>query len=138
MEHESLQDLDVDYSTATKLYCDNQSAIQISHNDVFHERNKHIEIDCHFILHHLLQSTLILQSVSSRDQLANIFTKPLSPRTFRVLTSKNGFFLMGLEKWAHHPTRQAQRNGIPNAIPRPLGTSPKRRPGPLGPKDDLG
>ena len=74
-----LQDLCVDYSTATKLHCDNRSAIQIVHNDVFHERTKYIEIDFHFIRHHLLQGTLTLQSVSSRDQLADIFTKPLPP-----------------------------------------------------------
>ena len=80
--------LGVDYSTATKLHCDNRSVIQIAHNDVFHERSKHIEIDCHFIRHHLLQGTLILQSVSSQDQLADIFTKPLPLGTFRALASK--------------------------------------------------
>ena len=47
-----LQDLGVDCSTTTKLHCDNRSAIQIVHNDVFHERTKHIKIDCHFICHH--------------------------------------------------------------------------------------
>ena len=83
-----LQDLGVDYSTATKLHCDNRSAIQIAHNDVFHERTKHIEIDCHFIRHHLLQGTLTLQSIFSQDQLADIFAKPLPPGTFRALASK--------------------------------------------------
>ena len=83
-----LQDLGVDCSTATKLHCDNRSAIQIAHNDVFHERTKHIEIDCHFIRHHLLQGTLTLQSISFQDQLADIFTKPLPLGTFRGLASK--------------------------------------------------
>ena len=83
-----LQDLGVDCSTTTKLHCDNRSAIQIAHNDVFHECTKHIEIDCHFIRHHLLQGTLTLQSVSSQDQLVDIFTKPLPPGTFRALAFK--------------------------------------------------
>ena len=63
-----LQDLGVDYSTATKLHYDNRSAIQLAHNNVFHERTKYIEIECHFIHHHLFQGTLTLQSVSSQDQ----------------------------------------------------------------------
>lgn len=48
-----LQDMSVSLSSATPVYCDNRSAIQIAHNDVFHERIKHIEIDCHFVRHHL-------------------------------------------------------------------------------------
>ena len=83
-----LQDLSVNCSTATKLHCDNRISIQIAHNNVFHERTKHIEIDCHFIRHHLIQGTLTLQSVSSQDQLADIFTKPLPLGTFRALASK--------------------------------------------------
>ena len=86
--HWLLQDLGVDYSTATKLHCDNRSAIQIAHNDVFNERTKHIEINCQFIRHNLLQGTLTLQYISSQDQLADIFTKPLPPGTFRTLSSK--------------------------------------------------
>ena len=37
-----LKDLGVSTSSATPLYCDKQSAIHIAHNDVFHERTKHI------------------------------------------------------------------------------------------------
>uniref|UniRef100_A0A2N9HRP8 Integrase catalytic domain-containing protein n=1 Tax=Fagus sylvatica TaxID=28930 RepID=A0A2N9HRP8_FAGSY len=83
-----LQDLGIDCSTVVPIHCDNRSAIQIAHNDVFHERTKHIEIDCHFVRHHLLQGTLQLRSVSSQDQLADIFTKPMPPGRFRDLISK--------------------------------------------------
>ena len=43
--HWLLADMDAPQPTATPLYCDNHNAIYIAHNDVFHERTKHIEID---------------------------------------------------------------------------------------------
>jgi hypothetical protein len=70
-----LSDMGVPQSTSSPIHCDNRSAIQIAHNDVFHERTKHIEIDYHFIQHHLQHGILHLHSVTSVDQLADIFTK---------------------------------------------------------------
>ena len=71
------KDLGVSTSFATPLYCDNQNAIYIAHNDIFHERTKHIEIDYHFICCHFVHGALKLFFVSSKDQLADIFTKSL-------------------------------------------------------------
>ena len=80
-----LKDLGVSTSSATPLYCDNQSVIHIAHNDVFHERTKHIEINCHFIRHHLVHGAFKLISVSSKDQLADIFTKSHPKGRLRTL-----------------------------------------------------
>jgi hypothetical protein len=83
-----LSDMGVSLSSPTPLYCDNKSAIQIAHNTVFHERTKHIEIDCHFIRHHLQSGTITLPFVSSSLQLADFFTKTHTTARFRFLLGK--------------------------------------------------
>ncbi|KAL5817912.1 hypothetical protein ACOSQ3_026290 [Xanthoceras sorbifolium] len=74
-----LADMDAPRPTAIPLYCDNRSAIYIAHNDVFHERTKHIEIDCHITRHHLKKGFLKLFSIFSSNQPADTFTKSHPP-----------------------------------------------------------
>ncbi|XP_028084588.1 uncharacterized protein LOC114285710 [Camellia sinensis] len=83
-----LSDIGISHPTATNLYCDNQSAIKIAHNDVFHDRTKHIEIDCHFIRQHVTSGTVRLLFVTSANQTIDIFTKAHPPRRFSDLLSK--------------------------------------------------
>ena len=80
-----LKDLGVSTSSVTPLYCDNQSTIHIAHIDVFHERTKYIEIDCHFIRYYLVHGAFKLIPISSKDQLADIFTKSHPKGRLRTL-----------------------------------------------------
>lgn len=44
-----LQEIGFSTPTPIPLFCDNQVAIHIASNPIFHERTKHIEVDCHFV-----------------------------------------------------------------------------------------
>ncbi|RVW29668.1 Retrovirus-related Pol polyprotein from transposon TNT 1-94 [Vitis vinifera] len=72
-----LQELRFGKDEQMKLICDNQAALHIASNPVFHERTKHIEVDCHFIREKIASGCVATSFVNSNDQLADIFTKSL-------------------------------------------------------------
>jgi len=52
-----LRDLQIKPTQTVVMYCDNKSACHIAHNQSFHERTKHLDIDCH-VVHEKVQSNL--------------------------------------------------------------------------------
>jgi hypothetical protein len=74
--------------TQVLLICDNDNAIKIATNLVQYSRTKHIDINHHFIRDHQAKGLIIVESVGTEDQLADIFTKPLDEERFCKLKMK--------------------------------------------------
>ena len=86
-----LKDLGIKDIGSTVVKCDNQAALAIAANPVHHEKTKHVDIDCHFIRDKATEGIIITPvHVSSKHQLADIFTKTLNTDQHQFLLHKLG------------------------------------------------
>ncbi|XP_062089460.1 uncharacterized protein LOC133795993 [Humulus lupulus] len=77
-----LRDFGISHQQLALLYRDNNATNYISEIPVFHERTKHVDIDCHIVRERVQSGQLKLLHVSSNNNVAGIFTKPLFPSQF--------------------------------------------------------
>ena len=82
-----LQELRFGKDEQMTLVCDNQETLHISFNPVFHERTKHIEVDCHFIREKIASGCMTISFVNSSDQLANILLSLSEVRGFSIFVT---------------------------------------------------
>ena len=83
-----LQELRFGKDEQVKLICDNQAALHIASNLVFHERIKHIEVDCHFIREKITSVCMTTSFVNSSGQLVDMFTKSLRGPRIKYICNK--------------------------------------------------
>ena len=83
-----LKTFGLEHNHAASLYCDSKTTVYIAANPVFHNKTKHIELDCHFIREKIQASVIKTFHVPTRHQNADFFTKALRYKQFHYLLSK--------------------------------------------------
>lgn len=68
----------------SKIYCDNISTMYTCQNLVLHSKMKHLEIDIHFVRDLVQKGALWISHISSKNQITNLFSKPLSKHQFQL------------------------------------------------------
>ena len=87
---QTLANLEVKYTALIPIHFDNTSIISVSKNLVFHSKTKHIPIKYHFLREQVTNTVVSLHYIPSKDQIVDIFTKPLEKSQFEYLRQKLG------------------------------------------------
>jgi hypothetical protein len=91
---QTLEYLEVKYTTPIPIHCDNTSDISLSKNPVFHSKTKHIPIKYHLLREQVSKTIVSFHYIRSKYQIVDIFTKPHPNAQFAYLRQKLGVTLL--------------------------------------------
>lgn len=83
-----LREFQAPQTKSVPFFCDSTAAIHIANNVVFHERTKHVELDCHIVRDKVVSGLIKTLHVKTDQQIVDVFTKPLFPAHFKALVGK--------------------------------------------------
>jgi hypothetical protein len=83
-----LRDFTGDPAETVGLKLDNMSALALIKNPVFHDKSKHIRINCHYVREASEDGSISTSFIGAKDQLADILTKALGRVRFQELRAR--------------------------------------------------
>ena len=95
---QTLQDIQIKFSSPISILCDNTSVISISKNPIMYSKTKHIPIKYHLLREQVLEKKVKLDYVPFKEQVGDIFTKPLPREGLKYLRQKLGVVSASLIK----------------------------------------
>ena len=85
-----------------RVFEDNKSCIEIATNHKMRPRTKHLSVRLHHFRSHVVDGTVSIEHVSTKEQIADIFTKPLPRDQFEKLRDR-------MMSWVPSPRREGVR-----------------------------
>ena len=70
------------------MFYDNQGAVLLAANPILHSKTKHFELDLYFVRHKVANKEIFVSHVPAHEQLADVFTKSVSPQQFLAFQPK--------------------------------------------------
>ena len=83
--HSLLSGISMPTPMPTMILCNNNAAIDLSDDPLLHTHVKHINIKYHFLRERFQSHELAMTYINTKDNLADIFTKPLELQHFSRL-----------------------------------------------------
>lgn len=104
-----LKEINVQSTVTPTIYCDNIGATYVCANPKLHSKMKHVRIDFHFVWDKVVDGSICVSHVSSKDQLADAITKPLPRQRLLELWCKLGVLARPTNLRGHNGLVQSNR-----------------------------